>query len=56
VRGSEHATRTVNQKGFQLETYLGSRWRTTREQKGSVHVTVLLKFFDELRRRVPVGK
>jgi Tol biopolymer transport system component/tRNA A-37 threonylcarbamoyl transferase component Bud32 len=28
----------------------------TREQKGSVHVTVLLNFFDELRRRVPVGK
>jgi Tol biopolymer transport system component len=26
------------------------------EQKGSVHVTVLLNFFDELRRRVPVGK
>jgi Tol biopolymer transport system component len=24
-------------------------------QKGSVHVTVLLNFFDELRRRVPVG-
>jgi hypothetical protein len=22
---------------------------------GSVHVTVLLNFFDELRRRVPVG-
>ena len=26
------------------------------EQKGSVHVTVLLNFFDELRRKVPVGK
>jgi Tol biopolymer transport system component len=26
------------------------------EQKGSVHVTVLLNFFDELRRRVPAGK
>ena len=26
------------------------------ERKGSVHVTVLLNFFDELRRRVPVGK
>jgi hypothetical protein len=26
------------------------------EQKGSVHVTVLLNFFDELRRRVPTGK
>jgi hypothetical protein len=25
-------------------------------QKGSVHVTVLLNFFDELRRRVPKGK
>jgi serine/threonine-protein kinase len=25
-------------------------------QKGSVHVTVLLNFFDELRRRVPPGK
>ena len=24
------------------------------EQKGSVHVTVLLNFFDELRRRAPV--
>ena len=29
---------------------------TAGEQKGSVHVTVLLNFFDELRRRVPVGK
>jgi dipeptidyl aminopeptidase/acylaminoacyl peptidase len=28
----------------------------TAEQKGSVHVTVLLNFFDELRRRVPAGK
>jgi hypothetical protein len=27
----------------------------TGEQKGSVHVTVLLNFFDELRRRVPAG-
>jgi serine/threonine-protein kinase len=26
------------------------------EQKGSVHVIVLLNFFDELRRRVPAGK
>ena len=26
------------------------------EQKGSVHVTVLLNFFDEVRRRVPAGK
>jgi len=26
------------------------------EQKGSVHVTVLLSFFDELRRRVPDPK
>jgi Tol biopolymer transport system component/predicted Ser/Thr protein kinase len=25
------------------------------EQKGSVHVTVLLNFFDELRRRMPAG-
>jgi Tol biopolymer transport system component len=25
-------------------------------QKGSVHVTVLLNFFDELRRRIPTGK
>jgi Tol biopolymer transport system component len=25
-------------------------------QKGSVHVTVLFNFFDELRRRVPVGR
>jgi Tol biopolymer transport system component len=28
----------------------------TGEQKGSAHVTVLLNFFDELRRRVPAGK
>jgi hypothetical protein len=27
----------------------------TGEPKGSVHVTVLLNFFDELRRRVPAG-
>jgi Tol biopolymer transport system component/predicted Ser/Thr protein kinase len=27
----------------------------TGEHKGSVHVTVLLNFFDELRRRVPAG-
>jgi hypothetical protein len=26
------------------------------EEKGNVHVTFLLNFFDELRRRVPVGK
>jgi serine/threonine-protein kinase len=26
------------------------------EEKGDVHVTFLLNFFDELRRRVPVGK
>ncbi len=32
------------------------RQEATSEQKGSVHVTVLLNFFDELRRRVPVGK
>ena len=25
-------------------------------ESGSIHVTVLLNFFDELRRRVPVGK
>jgi hypothetical protein len=25
-------------------------------RKGSVHVTVLLNFFDELRRHVPAGK
>jgi Tol biopolymer transport system component/predicted Ser/Thr protein kinase len=29
------------------------RPESTGEQKGSVHVTVLLNFFDELRRRVP---
>jgi serine/threonine-protein kinase len=28
----------------------------TGERKGSVHVTVLLNFFDELRRRIPAGK
>jgi serine/threonine-protein kinase len=28
----------------------------TSEPKGSVHATVLLNFFDELRRRVPLGK
>jgi Tol biopolymer transport system component len=28
----------------------------TGEQKNSVHITVLLNFFDELRRRVPVSK
>ncbi len=32
------------------------RPEATAEQKGSVHVTVLLNFFDELRRRVPTGK
>jgi hypothetical protein len=26
------------------------------EEKGDVHTTFLLNFFDELRRRVPVGK
>ena len=26
------------------------------EQKGPLHVTFLLNFFDELRRRAPVGK
>jgi hypothetical protein len=31
------------------------RPEATGEQKGSVHVTVLLNFFDELRRRVPVS-
>ncbi len=31
------------------------RPEATSEQKGSVHVTVLLNFFDELRRRVPAG-
>jgi serine/threonine-protein kinase len=31
------------------------RAESTGEQKGSVHVTVLLNFFDELRRRVPAG-
>jgi Tol biopolymer transport system component/predicted Ser/Thr protein kinase len=32
------------------------RPEATGEQKGSVHVTVLLNFFDELRRRAPAGK
>jgi serine/threonine-protein kinase len=32
------------------------RQKATGEQKGSVHVTVLLNFFDELRRRVPTSK
>jgi serine/threonine-protein kinase len=32
------------------------RPEATAEQKRSVHVMVLLNFFDELRRRVPVGK
>ena len=32
------------------------RPEATGEQKGSVHVTVLLNFFDDLRRRVPAGK
>jgi hypothetical protein len=31
------------------------RPEATGEQKGSPHVTVLLNFFDELRRRVPPG-
>jgi Tol biopolymer transport system component/predicted Ser/Thr protein kinase len=31
------------------------RPESTGEQKGSVHVTVLLNFFDELRRSVPLG-
>jgi hypothetical protein len=31
--------------------------RPTEEQsQGSVHVTFLLNFFDEVRRRVPTGK
>ena len=29
---------------------------STPEDKGSLHVTFLLNFFDELRRRVPAGK
>ena len=29
---------------------------TTAEDKGAAHVTFLLNFFDELRRKVPVGK
>ncbi len=32
------------------------RPEATGGQKGSVHVTVLLNFFDELRRKMPVGK
>jgi hypothetical protein len=32
------------------------RPEATDDQKGSVHVTVLINFFDELRRRVPVRK
>ena len=32
------------------------RLEATGGQKGSVHVTVLLNFFDELRRRVPASK
>jgi hypothetical protein len=32
------------------------RQQATGGQKGSVHVTVLLNFFDELRRRVPANK
>jgi dipeptidyl aminopeptidase/acylaminoacyl peptidase len=31
------------------------RAESSGEQKGSVHVTVLLNFFDELRRRLPPG-
>jgi hypothetical protein len=31
------------------------RPEATGGQKGSVHVTVLLNFFDELRRRVPAA-
>ncbi len=31
------------------------RPEATSEQKGSVHVTVLLNFFDELRRKLPPG-
>jgi hypothetical protein len=27
-----------------------------KEDNGSVHVTFLLNFFDELRRRVPLGR
>lgn len=33
-----------------------ARPEATAEQKGSVHVSVLLNFFDELRRRVPTSK
>ena len=32
------------------------RPEATGEQKGSVHVTVLLNFFDELSRRVPLAR
>ena len=32
------------------------RAETTGEDKGSLHVTFLLNFFDELRRRAPMGK
>jgi hypothetical protein len=32
------------------------RQEASGEQKGSVHVTVLLNFFDELRRRAPASK
>jgi len=32
------------------------RPEATSEQKGSVHATFLLNFFDELRRRVPAGQ
>lgn len=32
------------------------RTEATGGQKGSVHVTVLLNFFDELRRKMPAGK
>jgi hypothetical protein len=31
------------------------RPETAGEQKGSVHVTFLLNFFDEVRRRIPAG-
>jgi serine/threonine protein kinase len=32
------------------------RPESTGEQRGSIHVTVLLNFFDEVRRRVPASK
>jgi alcohol dehydrogenase (cytochrome c) len=35
---------------------LGDTLETTGEDKSSLHVTFLLNFFDELRRRVPAGK